>query len=63
MHDCLKLHKVCARWMPRELKDRENVNQLGLSLQHLLWYSDEGEGTLDRMVTGDESRGHHYQPD
>jgi hypothetical protein len=47
----------------RELKDRENMNQLDLSLQHLLWYADEGEDTLNSIVTGDESRVHHYQPD
>jgi hypothetical protein len=37
MHDCLKFRKVCARWVPRKLKDRE----MGLSLQRLLRYADE----------------------
>jgi hypothetical protein len=41
--------------VPRELKDRENMNQMGLSLQHLLRYADEGEDMLNRTVTGDES--------
>jgi hypothetical protein len=34
---------------------------MGLSLQHLLWYADEGEDLLNRTVTGDESWVHHYQ--
>jgi hypothetical protein len=62
MHDRLKFWEVCARWVPRELKDREKMNLMGLSLQHLLWYADEGEDMLNWIVTGDESWVHHYQP-
>jgi hypothetical protein len=40
VHYHLKLRKVCARWVPRELKDREKINRMGLSLQHLLRYAD-----------------------
>jgi hypothetical protein len=36
LHDRLKFRKVCGRWVPRELTDREKMNQMGLSLQHLL---------------------------
>jgi hypothetical protein len=35
---------------------------MGLSLQHLLQYADEGENMLNRIVAGDESWMHHYQP-
>jgi hypothetical protein len=35
MRDGLKFRKMCARRVPRELKDRENMNRMGLSLQHL----------------------------
>jgi hypothetical protein len=31
------------------------MNQMGLSLQHLLWYADEGEDMFKRIVTGDKS--------
>jgi hypothetical protein len=55
MHDCLKFRKVCTRWVPRELKDREKKKWMGLSLQHLLRYADEGEDMLNMIVTGDES--------
>jgi hypothetical protein len=50
--------------VPRELKDQgEKMNRIGLSLQHVLKYADEGENMLNRIVTGDESWVHHYQPE
>jgi hypothetical protein len=63
MHDHLKFRKVCARWVPRQLKDRENMNGRALSLQHFLRYADEGEDVFNRTVTGDDSWVHHYQPE
>jgi hypothetical protein len=39
------------------------MNQMGLSLQHLLRYADEGEDMLKRIITGDESWMHYYQPE
>jgi hypothetical protein len=32
---------------------------MGLSLQNLLWYADEGEDMVNRIVTEDESWVHH----
>jgi hypothetical protein len=60
MHERLKFRKVCARWLPRELKDREKMNRMDLSLQHLrvLRYADEGEyivcltGLLRGLIMG-----------
>jgi hypothetical protein len=49
--------------VPRELKDREKFNRMGLSLQRLLRYADEREGMVNRTVTTDESWVHHYQPE
>jgi hypothetical protein len=54
MHDRLKFQKVCSWWMPRELKVQDKINQMGLSLHHLLRYAD-GEDMLNSIVTGDES--------
>jgi hypothetical protein len=36
---------------------------MGLSLQHLLRYADEGKYILNRIVTGEESCMHEYQPE
>jgi hypothetical protein len=40
------------------------MNRVCLSLQHLLWHTDGGGDTcmLNRIVTGDESWVHQYQP-
>jgi hypothetical protein len=62
MHDSSKYRKVCARWVPRKLKVREEMNRTGLSL-HLIWYADEGEDKLDSIVTGHESWVHYYKPE
>jgi hypothetical protein len=59
----LKFRKVCAWWVPRERKDQEKMNRMCLSLQHLLRYADEEQDMLNKIVTGDESRVHHYQPE
>jgi hypothetical protein len=60
MHNRLKFRKACTRWLPKELKDGEKSNRLGLSLQHFLRYADGGEDMLNRIVTWDESRVHRY---
>jgi hypothetical protein len=39
------------------------MNQMGLSLQHLLWNADEGEDMFNRIVTCEDSWVHHYQPE
>jgi hypothetical protein len=51
--------------VPRELKDQEKINHIGLSLQRLLHYPDEREdmNTLNRTVTGAKSWVLHYQPE
>jgi hypothetical protein len=54
MHDHLNFQKVCIQWVPTEKKDQEKIKPMGLSLQHLLQYADEGKGTLNRTVTGDK---------
>jgi hypothetical protein len=36
---------------------------MGLSLQHFLQHTEEGEDMLNSIVTGDESWVHHYQPE
>jgi hypothetical protein len=61
MHDRLKFRKLCSRWVLRELKKLEKMNRMGLSLQHLLRYADEGEDTsmLNGCASVNESWAHH----
>ncbi|BFZ13360.1 hypothetical protein BsWGS_16399 [Bradybaena similaris] len=63
MHDRLKFKKVCSRWVPRQLTDEHKMNRLGLPLEHLCQYANEGEDMMNRIITGDESWVHHYQPE
>jgi hypothetical protein len=61
MHDHFEVQgSVCM--MGAQLKDQVKINRMGLSLQHLLWYADEGEDMLNRTFTGNEAWVHHYQP-
>ncbi|KYO21352.1 histone-lysine N-methyltransferase SETMAR [Alligator mississippiensis] len=63
LHDHLNYQKVCARWVPKQLTDvhkRQRVEVCTQLLQHL---QDEGEGFLSRIVTGDETWVHHYDPE
>jgi hypothetical protein len=52
MHGHLKFWKVCIRWVPRELKNQEKMNRIVLSLQHLLWYANEGKICLTGFLLG-----------
>jgi hypothetical protein len=56
---------MCARWVPRELKDREENKPNEPILATSLTVAGEGEETLmlNRIVTGDESWEHPYQPE
>ncbi|PNF22061.1 Sodium-dependent serotonin transporter [Cryptotermes secundus] len=59
----LGFQKVCARWVPHMLTPQHKMQRMGLALQHLNRYHDEGHDILARIVTGDESWVHHYQPE
>ena len=63
VHDHLKFHKVSARWVPRQLKPEQQAVRMIMSLDNLQRCNEEGEGMLERIVTGDETWVHHYQPE
>jgi len=62
MHEQLGSHKVFPHWVPCQLTPQHKSQRMGLSLQHLQCYLDEGDDMLSRIVTGDESWVHHYEP-
>jgi hypothetical protein len=48
-----------SKWrLPEECTTEEKCS----AVCFFLWYADEGEDMLNRIVTGDESWVHHYQP-
>ena len=55
--------KVCARWVPRQLTDELKQSRLNISMQMLQRYQSEGEEFMNRIITGDESWAHHYEPE
>jgi histone-lysine N-methyltransferase SETMAR len=62
MDERLGFHKVCSCWVPFQLTPQHKSQRMGLSLQHLQHYQDEGNDMLSRIITGDESWVHHYEP-
>ncbi|XP_029640514.2 uncharacterized protein LOC115215491 [Octopus sinensis] len=61
IHDELGFHKVCARWVPRELSEEYKRKRLGVCQRLLDRYDSEGEECLSRIVTGDEKCVHHHE--
>ena len=54
-HDVPQLHKLSARWVPRQLTAVDACQKL------LKCFEAEGEGFLGRIVTGDETWVHYHQ--
>jgi len=63
VHDKLGYHKICARWVPKQLTDAHKASRMTLSLDHLSRYHVEGNQFLDRIVTGDETWVHYATPE
>jgi histone-lysine N-methyltransferase SETMAR len=63
VHDNLQFHKVCARWVPKELADEHKRMRLDICSRHFVCYREEDDNFLQRIVTGDETLVHHYQPE
>ena len=62
IHDKFGFHKVCARWVPRELTAEHKRKRVEIC-QHLHRYNNEGEEFLSRIVTEDETWFYHYEPE
>jgi hypothetical protein len=63
MHDEFKYRKLCSRWVPKQLKDDHKQKRIEICTQYLHRYETEGEGLLERIVTGDETWVHHFDPE
>jgi hypothetical protein len=62
VHDNLQFHRVCARWVSTELTDEHKHMRLDIFYRHLVRYR-EGDNFLQRIVTGNVTWVHHYQPE
>lgn len=59
----LGLKKVCARWVPRMLTDDHKNTRQTVCRELLAQYEDGGDDFLQRIVTGDETWLHHFEPE
>ena len=63
IHNRLGFHKVCARWVPKQLTVLHKQTRLDICQQHLDCYGNERDVFLDRIITGDETWIHHCEPE
>jgi hypothetical protein len=63
IHRRLAFHKVCARWVPEQLTELHKEKCLDICKRLMGGCSAEGDYCLERIVTGDETCIHHYNPD
>jgi hypothetical protein len=55
--------KVCARWVPRSLTDDQKTVRKEVCSDLLSHYKADGESFLSRIITGDETWIHHFEPE
>jgi histone-lysine N-methyltransferase SETMAR len=58
----LGLKKVCARWVPRILTDAHKENRKTVCSELLAQY-ENGDDFLLKILTGDETWLHHFEPE
>ena len=63
LRERLGLRKICARWVPRLLTDKQKQSQVRLALQVIEKYDKCDPCRLEEIVTGDEIWIYHFQPD
>src|SRR5215469_3766384 len=63
MTESLGYGKVCARWVPHLLTEDHKGQRKAITSELLQRYRHEGDDFLLRIVTGDESWFHHFEPE
>jgi histone-lysine N-methyltransferase SETMAR len=59
----LNFRKLCSRWVPKMLSDEHKEKRLASALTFLTRYNEEGDESLSRIVTGDETWVSHVTPE
>ena len=60
MVETLEYRKACARWVPRMFTHEHKEHRMQECPDLLNQNEAEGDGFLDRIITGDETCCHHY---
>lgn len=63
LHEHLGLNKVCARWVPRMLTPVQKSFRVDTCSELLALYDADPDNVLSRIITGDETWLHHWDPD
>ena len=63
MHNKLGFHKVCARWVPKQLTEVHKQICMDICQKHLDHYGNKRDIFLDRIITSDETWVHHHEPE
>ena len=59
----LGFQKVCARWVMCMLSDEMKAERVRISRELLERFEKEGEDFLKKIITGDETWVHYYDPE
>jgi hypothetical protein len=63
IHNHLGFHKMCARWVPKQLTEEHKHNCVTICRSLLNRYRQEGDAFLRCIITGDKTWIHHYAPE
>ena len=63
LKECLKLRKVCARWVPHLLTDNQKRNRMKSASDLIDLYGDCDQRRLNEIVTGDETWIYFFEPE
>ena len=63
LRERLGLRKICARWGPHLLTDKQKQSRVRLATQVIEKYDKCDPRRLEEIVTGDETWIYHFQPD
>jgi len=63
IHDHLKMSKVSARWVPRNLTDHDRARRVTTSQEFVDLFESDPDKFVRKIVTGDETWVHHWDPE
>ena len=63
LHDCLGMHKLTVRWVPKSLSDKQMAARASLYSELLKRSRSKEDDFLSRLVTVDETWVHYYEPE
>ena len=63
LRERLGLRKICARWVPHLLTDKQKQSQVRLASQVIEKFDKCDPRRFEEIVTGDDTLIYHFQPD